>query len=445
MTIEIIQADYAQLSQIAARFGNAATIHSQLLQRLKNCVSQLEAGGWLGLGAQAFFHEMHSEVLPAQRRLIAALELADRTTIEISALMAEAECEAANFDWGGGSHLNAEEHNAATSDPESPGGGAVKWPSYPDTPKQMADLIKLLNSDEHGPITIIRNGDGEYLILLKGTNADVLNDPGGEWMKHLGLGNNYLSATTASFENASAFERQVRAAIEANVPPGSTIHFVGHSQGGIVAHNLTDNADFRDRYTIESVTTVGTPQSAPLRSDVEYHRFVNKGDPVPWLDGGLVRGFLKPPTDLPGQLMERFSQAPLNSGHSGIEAHDTKNYIQALEGSGHKLPANIDFSKWEQATVVTSIDTTIERPGWANTPFWHFTDTAFEVVRTVPMVIVNQVTEHYSQWLSPGLRDQVDRYVDRFDNMIASIPPPSRIIEQLGQGWNNVQNFFWRR
>lgn len=89
-----VEADYDQLEQIAARFAAQAQATEQTLNKVRASMSNLEEGGWIGRGSNAFFSEMHSEVLPATERLRQALEEANRVTNQIVQVMKQAEEEA---------------------------------------------------------------------------------------------------------------------------------------------------------------------------------------------------------------------------------------------------------------------------------------------------------------------------------------------------------------
>lgn len=102
MADNIIQADYEQLDQIAGQFTGQGEATAALLQRVRTDFQQLENGGWLGRGADAFFKEMNGELLPALTRMGAALELATKTTQEISGIVRDSEEEAANLFKGDG-------------------------------------------------------------------------------------------------------------------------------------------------------------------------------------------------------------------------------------------------------------------------------------------------------------------------------------------------------
>jgi WXG100 family type VII secretion target len=92
-----IKAAYDQLDNISGRFTGQAEAITAMVQRLQSCFSQLEDGGWMGRGAEAFFDEMNSEIFPACQRLIAVLEDSGASTRSIAERMQQAEDEAANL------------------------------------------------------------------------------------------------------------------------------------------------------------------------------------------------------------------------------------------------------------------------------------------------------------------------------------------------------------
>lgn len=89
-----IQADYDELANIANEFANEASAAEQLTNQITNLVGELEGGGWIGRGAQAFYSEMHDEVEPGLQRLMQALEDASSAIKQISNMMSQAEQEA---------------------------------------------------------------------------------------------------------------------------------------------------------------------------------------------------------------------------------------------------------------------------------------------------------------------------------------------------------------
>ena len=92
-----IQADYDELTSIANQFAQESSAAEQLMNQITNLVGQLEGGGWMGRGAQAFYAEMHDEVEPGLQRLAQALEDASSSVKQISSTISQAEQEASSF------------------------------------------------------------------------------------------------------------------------------------------------------------------------------------------------------------------------------------------------------------------------------------------------------------------------------------------------------------
>lgn len=79
-----IQADYEQLGQIASQFAQQGDRTLALGRQVYNCMSELQNGGWIGVGAQRFYNEMDSLVLPGLERLMNALNTGAAQTERIS-------------------------------------------------------------------------------------------------------------------------------------------------------------------------------------------------------------------------------------------------------------------------------------------------------------------------------------------------------------------------
>ena len=89
-----VQADYEQLGQVSSQFANQSQVVQELIQKVRSSVQQLEDGGWIGRGADAFFSEMQSVVFPAVQRLESSLNDASSTTKQIAQNMQQAEQDA---------------------------------------------------------------------------------------------------------------------------------------------------------------------------------------------------------------------------------------------------------------------------------------------------------------------------------------------------------------
>ena len=71
-----IRFDDSQLDDIAGRFAREADETQRALNTLARAKDDLQAGEWIGTGAQSFYAEMDAAVLPAMTRLVGALRAA---------------------------------------------------------------------------------------------------------------------------------------------------------------------------------------------------------------------------------------------------------------------------------------------------------------------------------------------------------------------------------
>jgi WXG100 family type VII secretion target len=89
-----VQADYEQLGQVSSQFANQSQLVQELMQKVRSSMQQLEDGGWIGRGADAFFSEMQSVLFPGIQRLESALNDASSITKQIAQNMEQAEQDA---------------------------------------------------------------------------------------------------------------------------------------------------------------------------------------------------------------------------------------------------------------------------------------------------------------------------------------------------------------
>jgi WXG100 family type VII secretion target len=101
MSATMIQSRYDDLAAIAARFGEQAEQSTALHHCVRQCADTLTQEGWEGEGVLAFRAEMDDEVFPALQRLIQALQEGRAVTLEASAILQQAEEEAATLFQGG--------------------------------------------------------------------------------------------------------------------------------------------------------------------------------------------------------------------------------------------------------------------------------------------------------------------------------------------------------
>lgn len=95
MTDEI-RADYDKLGQVAQRFAAQQQATAEMTRKVRAAMQKLEQGGWIGRGADAFFREMNGVVLPALKKMDAALAAGSQVSKEISQRMRSAEEEASS-------------------------------------------------------------------------------------------------------------------------------------------------------------------------------------------------------------------------------------------------------------------------------------------------------------------------------------------------------------
>ena len=91
-----IRADYDQLEQVAGKFASQMQVVQDMLQKVLGDFENLENGGWIGRGSEAFISEMRGEVLPATTRLIEALNEGQQVTRQIAQVMKHAEQDASS-------------------------------------------------------------------------------------------------------------------------------------------------------------------------------------------------------------------------------------------------------------------------------------------------------------------------------------------------------------
>ena len=51
---DVIQAQYEQMANIASRFGQQGEVAEELSAQVRQAMSQLQDGGWIGQGSDAF-------------------------------------------------------------------------------------------------------------------------------------------------------------------------------------------------------------------------------------------------------------------------------------------------------------------------------------------------------------------------------------------------------
>ena len=78
MPANLFRGDYDQLAQIAQRFAREHEAAQRTLADVQRQTSVLQSGDWVEQGAQAFYAEMNSAVLPSLKRLGVGIAIGTR-------------------------------------------------------------------------------------------------------------------------------------------------------------------------------------------------------------------------------------------------------------------------------------------------------------------------------------------------------------------------------
>jgi WXG100 family type VII secretion target len=158
MPPRVIQCNYDSLAEMMISFSREADQTRQLMQTVRQVVNGLQSGGWIGLGAEAFFAEMEHLVFPGVERLSNALSDAGGATKRIAELLRAAEEEAAALFRGGngagagvgggtGTGVGGAAGGAGGSAPGGAAGGTrtypqPSWPVNLRDPRQIDSIIR---------------------------------------------------------------------------------------------------------------------------------------------------------------------------------------------------------------------------------------------------------------------------------------------------------------
>ena len=88
---DVFRGDYDQLKQIASKFNEQADAIKQADQNIKSKMEKLKGGDWYGKGADKFYGEMDSTIMPAMIKLHRALDEAGTVTDKIAKITKRAE------------------------------------------------------------------------------------------------------------------------------------------------------------------------------------------------------------------------------------------------------------------------------------------------------------------------------------------------------------------
>ncbi len=231
---------------------------------------------------------------------------------------------------------------AAPTDPSQAG-------QYQPAVAQPRDLPSLMQGvtdsyqvgrdpSSHGDVRITRIDNGT------GTPAYVVSIPGTEtWSPSAGATGRDLTANLALVAgDPTAAAESVRLAMDqANIPPGSPVMLVGHSQGGIIAGTLASDPGFVQQYGVTNVMTYGAPiDHLDIDPSVQVMQVQHTADVVPRLDlGGLQTGDSPFPTRQPGVVLDSPGNFwELATNHSYVEyANSVRDELGANTEAGRIL------------------------------------------------------------------------------------------------------------
>lgn len=278
MCADIVQAQYEQLEQIAARFAAAAETQQALLQRVNQRVDVLRQGSWRGKGVAAFLQEMDGEVGPAVGRLIDGLHEASQCTDLMAITMRQAEIDAASL-----FKTTAESFIENKPDSRPDIVGDTSGSDNPTRLDNVADLYGAIESAEQ-PITIRwigpgEDGKGEYVILVKGTHGHPLN--GEAWWGD--RSNTWWSAFASGMGQRTVYVDRILEAVR-SLPEGATIHLAGHSQGGHAIQIAAGELGEQGAYRLGSITGFGTYDVEKAPAGVPMNLYNSPNDVVHWID-----------------------------------------------------------------------------------------------------------------------------------------------------------------
>jgi WXG100 family type VII secretion target len=91
MPAKLIRADYESLERVAKTFEQEGAAINSVNKRIKNSLEELQRGGWVGVGANKFYAEMNSSVMPPMNRLYRSLISASKSTTTIITIVQRAE------------------------------------------------------------------------------------------------------------------------------------------------------------------------------------------------------------------------------------------------------------------------------------------------------------------------------------------------------------------
>lgn len=215
----------------------------------------------------------------------------------------------------------------------------------------VADTINYcdhINSSDPqaGAFSIIKttysDGTCSYQVILPGTQ---------QWTAGKSNPQDLLTNLQANAGASDDYSQLVVAAMtKAGIKSTDPVCIYGHSQGGIVATNLTANAQVRARFNIVATATAGSPTgNSVIPSGTQYLSMENADDIVPSLDG-------KAPVSAP-------NRTNVVTVHQGNDQHDQRVYARSAKQLPNEPGAQTFNRAWNQdagKTVVSREQATFQ-------------------------------------------------------------------------------------
>ena len=224
----------------------------------------------------------------------------------------------------------------------------------PLTSKYDGSVADTINYCDHinspdpqtGTFSIIKttysDGTCSYQVILPGTQ---------QWTAGKSNPQDLLTNLQANAGASDDYSQLVVAAMtKAGIKSTDPVCIYGHSQGGIVATNLTANAQVRARFNIVATATAGSPTgNSVIPSGTQYLSMENADDVVPSLDG-------KAPVSAP-------NRTNVVTVHQGNDQHDQRVYAHSAKQLPNEPGAQTFNRAWNQdagKTVVSREQATFQ-------------------------------------------------------------------------------------
>lgn len=88
---EHVEVNYDQMTSIRNSFEQQSEDIQNMLKKLESQVDHLRGGEWIGQGANSFYDEMDSLLLPAVQRLVQALQEGSQVIAQMIEIFKQAE------------------------------------------------------------------------------------------------------------------------------------------------------------------------------------------------------------------------------------------------------------------------------------------------------------------------------------------------------------------